>query len=364
MRRKIPSILIFMIIRLTLGIFSEHLFKYPLAKYLQSSWQLWKLILLDVFELPRRIKDRNTVALVCSCIYEMPLTFQAVFLICCPISLKGQFLTTSLDFPLSNFPFKSCKQLITNWFISIQLGTLNLTIFLIVIYQFNQDFVVERNRKNYKNTLIYFSWILDFENTSLHNETNSYGPTAPTDAPSTTAEALSDGNPTTLTATELKQTTASSPSNFLELTTEKLSLTDKSLLSSRLVSESLTSSSTIATNNSTNNHSLSNSSSSTHHSKSTSKQRTSSNSVVKSSGGGMRISGQKIEMPQLNDFFDHSAYLKLHEHGFRWVFVQIYFASLLIELFVDDAHQRRVERVATHWWIRMYSWNLLNIPNS
>lgn len=109
-----------------------------------------------------------------------------------------------------------------------------------------------------------------------------------------------------------------SPSNLPELTTEKLSLTNKSLLSSRLVSESLTSGSTNVSHNSTNNHSLSNSSS-THHAKSTNKQRTSSNSLIKSStGGGMRVNGQKIEMPHLNDFFDHSAYLKKHEHGFRW----------------------------------------------
>lgn len=162
----------------------------------------------------------------------------------------------------------------------------------------------------------------DSKTTSLLNETNSYGPLAPMDSHLTTPETLSDLN-LTFTAsieTELMQTTTSSPSNFLELTTEKLSLTDKSLLSSRLVSESLTSSSTtIVTNNSTNNHSLSNSSSSTHHTKSSSKQRTSSNSLAKSSGGGVRVSGQKIEMPQLNDFFDHSAYLKIHEHGFRWV---------------------------------------------
>lgn len=158
----------------------------------------------------------------------------------------------------------------------------------------------------------------DSKNSSVHNITSSNVLIATTDAHTTAADILSDGNSafTSVTPTEQIQTTANlSQSNFLELTTEKLSLTDKSLLPSRLVSESLTSSSTIATNNSTNNHSLSNS---THYAKSTNKQRTSSNSLVKqSSGGGVRISGQKIEMPQLNDFFDHSAYLKKHEHGFR-----------------------------------------------
>jgi hypothetical protein len=29
------------------------------------------------------------------------------------------------------------------------------------------------------------------------------------------------------------------------------------------------------------------------------------------------VSGQKIEMPQLNNFFDHSVFLKNNEHGFR-----------------------------------------------
>lgn len=33
--------------------------------------------------------------------------------------------------------------------------------------------------------------------------------------------------------------------------------------------------------------------------------------------GGVRTKGLKIEMPLLNDFFDHNEYLKKHERGFR-----------------------------------------------
>jgi hypothetical protein len=106
------------------------------------------------------------------------------------------------------------------------------------------------------------------------------------------------------------------PSNFLELTTEKLSLTNKSL-SSRFVSESLTNSST---NNATADSIVVTNSTNVHYGKS-SKQRGGSNSITKTSSGsgGIRVSGQKIEMPQLNNYFDHSAYLKKHEHGFRYV---------------------------------------------
>ncbi|XP_070499901.1 uncharacterized protein [Chironomus tepperi] len=105
------------------------------------------------------------------------------------------------------------------------------------------------------------------------------------------------------------------PSNFLELTTEKLSLTNKSL-SNRFVSESLTNSST---NNATADSIDESNSTNVHYGKS-SKQRGASNSIAKTSSGsgGIRVSGQKIEMPQLNNFFDHSAYLKKHEHGFRY----------------------------------------------
>lgn len=109
-------------------------------------------------------------------------------------------------------------------------------------------------------------------------------------------------------------------SNFLELPTEKLSLTNKSL-PSRLFSDALTDSSTNLTRNGTAvaaADSLVSNSSNVHYGKS-SKQRGASNSLGKpsSGSGGIRISGQKIEMPQLNNFFDHSAYLKKHEHGFR-----------------------------------------------
>ena len=119
---------------------------------------------------------------------------------------------------------------------------------------------------------------------------------------------------TTVSATSIP------PSNFLELTTEKLSLTNKSL-SSRFASESLTNSST---NNATADSIVVSNSTNVHYGKS-SKQRGASNSIAKTSSGsgGIRVSGQKIEMPQLNNFFDHSAYLKKHEHGFRYVFDSI-----------------------------------------
>jgi hypothetical protein len=123
--------------------------------------------------------------------------------------------------------------------------------------------------------------------------------------------------------------TSGPASNFLELTTEKLSLTDKSL-SNRFISELLADNSTATTLTTTttrsnssivsDNDSIENSSTSVHNTKA-SKQRGNSNSLMKSTGGGIRVSGQKIEMPQLNNFFDHSAYLKKHEHGFRYVTV-------------------------------------------
>lgn len=108
-------------------------------------------------------------------------------------------------------------------------------------------------------------------------------------------------------------------SNFPELTTEKLSLTNKT---DELVSESLLDGShlTFHKNNNNLNHSLTNSSNSntTHQIIKSARQHVNSNSLGKSTNdGGIRISGQKIEMPVLNDFFDHSAYLKKHEHGFR-----------------------------------------------
>lgn len=113
------------------------------------------------------------------------------------------------------------------------------------------------------------------------------------------------------------------PSNFLELTTEKLSLTNKSLSNS---STNVTTNENASTSHTapqpttpSDSSQISNSSVNVHHAK-ISKQRGNSNSLVKVpsvSGGGVRVSGQKIEMPQLNNYFDHSAYLKKHEHGFR-----------------------------------------------
>lgn len=107
--------------------------------------------------------------------------------------------------------------------------------------------------------------------------------------------------------------TASPPSNPLDPTTEKLSLTDKSVANSESVANSSLIS-TVASSNASDDTAVN--SSNVHYAK-TSKQRGSSNSLVKSTGGGIRVSGQKIEMPQLNNYFDHSAYLKKHEHGFR-----------------------------------------------
>lgn len=81
-----------------------------------------------------------------------------------------------------------------------------------------------------------------------------------------------------------------------ELTTEKLSLTNKTL------SDSLVNLTNFIANNS---------------SKLT-KQRGNSNTIAESTNsGGIRVTGQKIEMPQLNNLFDHSMYMKKNEHGYR-----------------------------------------------
>lgn len=153
----------------------------------------------------------------------------------------------------------------------------------------------------------------DSKNTQLSNTTNSN-----LDFMATTEAHFSPTETSSEVTFAHTHTTESSPNNdnVGELTTEKLSFTNKSL-ASQLVSESLAN----VDDSSTTNHTVT---SGTHHFKSTNRQRSSSNSLVKSSGssgGGVRISGQKIEMPQLNDFFDHSAYLKKHENGFRWAFV-------------------------------------------
>lgn len=106
--------------------------------------------------------------------------------------------------------------------------------------------------------------------------------------------------------------------NFLELTTEKLSLSNKSL-PNRIASESLTNSSTNVTRSNVTADSIVVSNSTNVHYGKSSKQRGTSNTLGRpsSGSGGIRISGQKIEMPHLNNFFDHSAYLKKHENGFR-----------------------------------------------
>lgn len=90
-------------------------------------------------------------------------------------------------------------------------------------------------------------------------------------------------------------------STQLELTTEKLSLTNKTL------SDSLVNLTNFIGINSSN----------TNLSKSM-KQRGSSNTITKTANsGGIRVTGQKIEMPQLNNLFDHSVYMKKNEHGYR-----------------------------------------------
>lgn len=106
---------------------------------------------------------------------------------------------------------------------------------------------------------------------------------------------------TTSTSSTTTVVVTSSPSNSpspSELTTEKLSSTNKTL-SDSLANE---------TNFTANSSSLS---------KST-KQRGGSNTLVKATNsGGIRVSGQKIEMPQLNNLFDQSKYMKKNEHGYR-----------------------------------------------
>ena len=109
---------------------------------------------------------------------------------------------------------------------------------------------------------------------------------------------------TPIVSTTVVVVTTTSPSNSpppfsqppTELTTEKLSLTNKTL------SDSLVNLTNFIANNS---------------SKST-KQRASSNTIAESTNsGGIRVTGQKIEMPQLNNLFDHSMYMKKNEHGYR-----------------------------------------------
>lgn len=109
---------------------------------------------------------------------------------------------------------------------------------------------------------------------------------------------------TPVVSTTVVVVTTTSPSNSPppssqpppELTTEKLSLTNKTL------SDSLVNLTNFIANNT---------------SKST-KQRANSNTIAESTNsGGIRVTGQKIEMPQLNNLFDHSMYMKKNEHGYR-----------------------------------------------
>lgn len=175
-----------------------------------------------------------------------------------------------------------------------------------------------RGQRTKSNSINPIDMIEPFQSQSTTTSSSELSSVVPTTNPTKTG---SSNNVYNTTATVLPAVTS------IELTNETLLLTNESSLSQMaLVSESLISNAIImnsSTNNNNHNHSLG----LNHiHSKST-KQRTNSNSLVKSiqssasgsSGGGVRISGQKIEMPVLNDFFDHSIYLKNHEHGFRWV---------------------------------------------
>ncbi|CAO1390954.1 unnamed protein product [Diamesa hyperborea] len=148
---------------------------------------------------------------------------------------------------------------------------------------------------------------------------------------STTTTTSNSTRPRTGSTKSINNTTGTVlPAKSIDMTNETLLLTNESSLSKmELVSESLISNAIImnsSTNNNNNNNNHNHSLGVNHiHSKNT-KQRTNSNSLVKTiqsnasggGGGGVRISGQKIEMPVLNDFFDHSIYLKNHEHGFRY----------------------------------------------
>ena len=151
----------------------------------------------------------------------------------------------------------------------------------------------------------------------------------PTTSTTTTSNATRPRTGSTKSTNNHNTTATVLPAKSIDMTNETLLLTNESSLSKmELVSESLISNAIImnsSTNNNYNNNNNHNHSLGVNHihSKNT-KQRTNSNSLVKTiqssasgGSGGVRISGQKIEMPVLNDFFDHSIYLKNHEHGFR-----------------------------------------------
>ncbi|CAO1403675.1 unnamed protein product [Diamesa tonsa] len=164
------------------------------------------------------------------------------------------------------------------------------------------------------------------------SELSSVVPTTTSTTTTTTSNAT---RPRTGSTKSTNNTTVTVlPAKSIDMTNETLLLTNESSLSKmELISESLISNAIIMNSSTNNNNNNNNNNNHNHslgvnhiHSKNT-KQRTNSNSLVKTiqssasgggGNGGVRISGQKIEMPVLNDFFDHSIYLKNHEHGFRY----------------------------------------------
>lgn len=159
-------------------------------------------------------------------------------------------------------------------------------------------------RSTNENSLNYSTDSLSSTSTSAQNESNIT-------IPQTTIAYLDNGSSLRLNAI-VQQTpivittvvvTPTSPSNLLppsqpppELTTEKLSLTNK------ILSDSLVNITNFVANNSSK----------------SAKQRGNSNTIAESTNsGGIRVTGQKIEMPQLNNLFDHSMYMKKNEHGYR-----------------------------------------------
>lgn len=157
----------------------------------------------------------------------------------------------------------------------------------------------------------YDDFVPDSKNSSLTNSTTiDIGipiPSRATETVSHSDEGLSSTANSLLSSTTITSTTVSSPSNFGDSTTEKLSLTNKSLSYSQPVAVSPTKET-----------SFNDTKSSKTLSSNFKQHRIINSNVFHPINGGTRMSGQKIEMPQLNDFFDHSEYLKKHERGFRW----------------------------------------------
>lgn len=155
----------------------------------------------------------------------------------------------------------------------------------------------------------YDDFVPDSKNSSLTNSTIDIGIPLPSRATETVSH--SDEGSLLTTKVILSSTTitsTSTPSNFGDSTTEKLSFTNKSLPYSQLEADE--SSTKEMSLNDTNKSSKTLSSN-------FKQQRVINSNVFHPINGGTKMSGQKIEMPQLNDFFDHSEYLKKHQRGFR-----------------------------------------------